>query len=111
MTAPSNHLQAAGFWVMAPAQRKPALLEAIARAHTWHYERNPAYRRLVRSRGVGRGGFPQLAYSWDGLLPLVLLARRQRGHFTTIEFYEPWTQIYETHQLIGQALSAGTRDS
>ncbi len=61
-------------------------------------------------RTVGRGGFPQLAYSWDGLLPLDLLARRQRGHFTTIEFDEPWTQICETHQLIGQALSAGTRE-
>ncbi len=56
MNAPSNHLQAADFWEMAPAQRKPALLEAIADTHAWHYERNPAYRRLVRSRGVG----PQL---------------------------------------------------
>ncbi len=62
-------------------------------------------------RTVGRGGFPQLAYSWDGLLPLDLLARRQRGHFTTIEFDEPWTQIYETHKMIGQALSSGARDS
>ncbi len=54
--ATSNHLQAADFWEIAPAQRKPALLEAIAQTHAWHYERNPAYRRLVRTRGVG----PQL---------------------------------------------------
>ena len=50
---PLNNLQASGFWDMAPAQRKPVLLEAISEAHAWHYERNPAYRRLVRSRGVG----------------------------------------------------------
>ncbi len=61
-------------------------------------------------RTVGRGGFPQLAYSWDGLLPLDLLARRQRGHFTTIEFDEPWAQIDETHRMIGQALSARTQE-
>jgi hypothetical protein len=45
-----NNLQATDFWDMAPAQRKPVLLKAISEAHTWHYERNPAYRRLVRSR-------------------------------------------------------------
>jgi hypothetical protein len=38
---------------MAPAQRELVLLKAISEAHAWHYERNPAYQRLVRSRGVG----------------------------------------------------------
>ena len=53
---PLSNLQAADFWDMTPAQRQPILLHAIAEAHAWHYERNPAYQRLVESRGVG----PQL---------------------------------------------------
>ena len=65
---------------------------------------------ITSIRTVGRGAFPQLAYSWDGLLPLDLTARRQRGHFTAIEFDEPWSQISETHGLIEQAIKAGTRE-
>ena len=53
MKEPLKKLEAADFWNMAPSQRQPILLEAIAEAHAWHYERNPAYRRLVQSRGVG----------------------------------------------------------
>lgn len=49
-----RNLQAADFWDMAPAQRQPVLLRAITEAHAWHYERNPAYQRLVESRGVGQ---------------------------------------------------------
>jgi hypothetical protein len=54
-------------------------------------------------RTVGRGAFPQLAYSWDGLLPLDLFSTREHGHFTTLEFDEPWQQIYQTYRLIRQA--------
>ncbi|HFD38552.1 MAG TPA: hypothetical protein ENJ31_01695 [Anaerolineae bacterium] len=43
----------AQFWEMPPAARVPLLLEAIAATHAWHYPRNRAYRRLVRSRGLG----------------------------------------------------------
>lgn len=53
---PLNRYQAADFWNMAPANRELVLLEAIGRTHTWHYEQNRAYQRLVESRGVG----PQL---------------------------------------------------
>jgi hypothetical protein len=53
---PLNRYQAADFWNITPAKREPILLEAIAQTHAWHYERNPAYQRLVESRGVG----PQL---------------------------------------------------
>jgi hypothetical protein len=61
-------------------------------------------------RTVGLGAFPQLAYSWDGLLPLDLTAKRQRGHFTALEFGEPWAQIYETYRWIRRAIEAGTRE-
>jgi len=37
-------------------------------------------------RSLGRAAFPQLAYSWDGLLPLDVGHLRPPGHFTTIEF-------------------------
>jgi hypothetical protein len=37
-------------------------------------------------RSLGRAAFPQLAYSWDGLLPVDLGSQRPAGHFTTIEF-------------------------
>ena len=56
-------------------------------------------------RTVGRGAFPQLAYSWDGLIPLDLTVERARGHFTALEFDQPWPQIYETYRLVEQALS------
>jgi hypothetical protein len=59
-------------------------------------------------RTVGRGAFPQLAYSWDGWIPRDLTTERQKGHFTALEFDEPWAQIYETYRLVRQA--AGLED-
>jgi hypothetical protein len=58
-------------------------------------------------RTVGRGAFPQLAYSWDGLIPLDLTVERPKGHFTALEFGDPWTQIYETYHLVRQTMNAG----
>lgn len=37
-------------------------------------------------RKLGRAAFPQLAYSWDGLLPLDVAYLRPAGRFTAIEF-------------------------
>jgi hypothetical protein len=48
---PPQH-ELADFWAMTRAQRESILLEAIARTHAWHYERNRAYRRTVAARGV-----------------------------------------------------------
>lgn len=56
-------------------------------------------RGVTAIRTVGRGAFPQLAYSWDGLLPLDLMRVRPPGHFTTIEFDAPLTEIAATWQL------------
>ena len=61
-------------------------------------------------RTVGRGAFPQLAFSWDGLLPFDLFTRRQRGYFCALEFTEPWQQIHETYRLIKQATEAETEE-
>jgi hypothetical protein len=51
-------------------------------------------------RTLGRGAFPQLAYSWDGLIPLDLAYRRPGGYFTTIEFDHPFAQILDTYRLM-----------
>ena len=51
-------------------------------------------------RSLGRAAFPQLAYSWDGLIPLDLTRKRPPGHFTTIEFDQPYEQILETYYLL-----------
>jgi hypothetical protein len=63
---------------------------------------------IASIRTVGRGAFPQLAYSWDGLLPFDLVTSRQRGYFTAIEFSEPWSQIYETYSVIKRATQGRT---
>jgi hypothetical protein len=55
-------------------------------------------RGVTAIRVVGRGAFPQLAYSWDGLLPLDLLRHRPAGHFTTIEFDKPFDAMMETYR-------------
>jgi hypothetical protein len=51
-------------------------------------------------RTVGRGAFPQLAYSWDGLIPLDMVRRRPAGHFTTVEFDAPFQQMIETYHML-----------
>jgi hypothetical protein len=39
---------------MAPPERVAFLLDAIAETHSWHYVRNPAYRRMVDAHGLGQ---------------------------------------------------------
>ena len=56
-------------------------------------------------RTVGKGAFPQPAYSWDGLLPLDLVGRRPAGYFTTIEFDSPFEEMMETYRAQLQRLA------
>ncbi len=51
-------------------------------------------------RTVGRGAFPQLAYSWDGWIPRDLIGERPPGYFCTIEFDQPYEQILSTYRLM-----------
>ncbi len=53
-------------------------------------------------RTVGRGAFPQLAYSWDGFLPLDLVRQRPAGRFTTIESDDLYEQMLETYRTFQQ---------
>ena len=54
-------------------------------------------RGVTAIRIVGRGAFPRLPYSWDGLLPLDLVGRRPPGYFTTIEFDSPFEEMIRTY--------------
>jgi hypothetical protein len=58
-------------------------------------------------RTIGRGAFPQLAYSWDGYLPLDLSVERTPGHFTTVEFENTFQQILDTYQLYASRSGLG----
>jgi hypothetical protein len=44
-------------------------------------------------RRLGRASFPQLAYSWDGYLPLDLGSVRPRGHFSTVESLDTLSEL------------------
>jgi len=56
-------------------------------------------------RTVGRGAFPQLAYSWDGLIPLDLIRPRRKGRFATIEFDAPYEEMLATYRLMLQRVA------
>jgi hypothetical protein len=56
-------------------------------------------RGITAIRSIGRGPFPQMAYSWDGYLPVDLSADRSSGYFTTVEFENNYQQIIDTYQL------------
>lgn len=64
-----------------------------------HFAHACGQRGVTAIRTVGRGAFPQLAYSWDGLIPLDLLSERIEGYFTTIEFEQPYDQILDTYRI------------
>jgi len=53
---------------------------------------------ITAIRSLGRGAFPQLSYSWDGLIPLDLVAERPAGYFSTIEFENPYQEMIETYK-------------
>lgn len=61
-------------------------------------------RGVTAIRAVGRGAFPQLAYSWDGLIPLDLVSERPEGRFTTIEFEAPHEEVLSTYRLMSTGL-------
>ena len=65
------------------------------------------FRGITGIRTIGRGAFPQLAYSWDGFLPLDLSIERPPGHFTTVEFENTFQQILDTYQIYAKRSGMG----
>jgi hypothetical protein len=64
-------------------------------------------RGVTGVRTIGRGAFPQLAYSWDGFLPLDLSMERAAGYFTTVEFENTFEQIIDTYRLYASRVGLG----
>ena len=62
-------------------------------------------RGVTAIRTVGRAAFPQLAYSWDGLIPPDLSCLRPEGYFTSMEFEVPHDQISANYQLLTSQLN------
>ena len=50
-------------------------------------------------RAIGRGAFPQLAYSWDGYLPLDLSLERLPGYFSSVEFENTYQEILAVYRV------------
>ena len=88
---PSNNLQSLSLAAGGPGSGLPARLLRFAEAC--------GACGVTAIRSLGRGAFPQLAYSWDGLVPLDLVRSRPAGHFTTIEFDAPYEQMLDTYDL------------
>jgi len=61
---------------------------------------------VTAMRTVGRGALPPFAYSWDGMPPLDLVRVRPPGHFTTIEFDAPLSEIAAAWRLLQRLASA-----
>lgn len=100
MEIPQTYLK----WL--PAKNLQTMIVAIdgPTQTTW----SPDFSRFVEAIGergitgirtIGRGAFPQLAYSWDGYLPLDLSLERRPGYFTSVEFENTYQQILDTYQL------------
>lgn len=100
------------YLALLPAPNLQSLSVAVGQAQAGltpaflHFTAACGARGVTAIRTVGRGAFPQLAYSWDGLLPLDLVRSRPPGHFTTIEFDDPLAEIGATWQLL-QHLAPG----
>jgi len=89
---PSQNLQSLSVAVGKPGERMGKRFFTFAEAC--------GRRGVTAIRTVGRGAFPQLAYSWDGYIPLDLVSNRPPGYFSTIEFDRPYEQMLETYQLL-----------
>jgi hypothetical protein len=95
---PNNYLR------LLPAANLQSLSVAVGRAgkplsdRFLHVATACGGRGVTAIRTVGRGAFPQLAYSWDGLLPPDLVRSRPEGHFTTIEFDAPYDEMIATYR-------------
>jgi hypothetical protein len=103
MDVPDQYLR------MLPPQNLQSLSVAVGNTGAWLDDRFLDFAAACGRRGVtairtvGRGAFPQLSYSWDGLLPQDLVHERMAGRFTTIEFDYPYDQMLETyHQYMAR---------
>ncbi len=99
-----EHLQTMSVALGIPPFCSPPMRDREGNSRLLRYAEALGKAGVTSIRTVGRGAFPQLAYSWDGLIPLDLMAERKSGYFTTLEFDQPWAQICETYQMVRQRM-------
>jgi hypothetical protein len=76
-----------------PAANLQSASVAMTAAQTLEFAAAAGPCGVTAVRSLGRAAFPQLAYSWDGLLPLDLGCLRPEGHFTTVECEDPMSEM------------------
>jgi hypothetical protein len=79
-------MDASGFLRWLPASNLQSVSLAMEQARVLEFAQAAGACGVTAVRSLGRAAFPQLAYSWDGLLPLDVGRLRPAGHFTTVEF-------------------------
>jgi hypothetical protein len=79
-----------------PASNLQSVSVAMDEARVLEFAEAAGAGGVTAVRSLGRAAFPQLAYSWDGLLPLDMGRLRPEGHFTTIEFDDLQQEIAVT---------------
>jgi hypothetical protein len=78
--------EVAGYLRQLPASNLQSVSAALEADHVLRLAGGLGAAGVTAIRSLGRAAFPQLAYSWDGLLPLDAGNVRPAGHFTTVEF-------------------------
>ncbi len=89
-------LDAAGYLRWLPPRNLQSVSVAMDEARVLEFADAAGACGVTAIRSLGRAAFPQLAYSWDGLLPLDVSHLRPAGHFSTVEFDDLTGELVET---------------
>jgi hypothetical protein len=85
-----------GYMRWLPASNLQSVSVAMDQARVGEFAQAVGACGVTAVRSLGRAAFPQLAYSWDGLLPLDVGRLRPDGHFTTVEFDDLEKEMNDT---------------
>jgi hypothetical protein len=84
-----------------PSTNLQSMSVAVAGARVLELAEEAGACGVTALRSLGHAAFPQMAYSWDGLLPLDLGNRRPAGRFTTLETEDPLGDLAQTATQLG----------
>ena len=88
------------YWEMSPEERRERLENIIQQSHSWHYQRNSAYRRILSARGVGQEVSPS-----DFDLVLRPTAQTFKSYIDLLETPFPQDKPYEFLHWLADQLS------
>lgn len=89
-------MDAPGYMRWLPASNLQSVSVAMDQARVLEFAQAVGSCGVTAVRSLGRAAFPQLAYSWDGFLPLDIARLRPEGYFTTVEFDDLEQEMDET---------------